>query len=82
MIKYVSTNIQWITDGYDVDLPTKMDIPSKYIDENDKIDYEGIEDYLSDTTGWLHNGFEINCTEQLNNRKKQDVKEHLAFFIA
>lgn len=39
-----AVNIQWVTDGYEVDLPSEMEIPDKYIDENGKVDYEGIED--------------------------------------
>lgn len=54
-----AVNIQWVTDGYEVDLPSEMEIPDKCIDENGEVDYEDVENYLSDTTGWLHEGFEI-----------------------
>ena len=54
-----AVNIQWVTDGYEVDLPEEMEIPDKYIDENGDIDYDAVSDYLSDTTGYLHDGFDV-----------------------
>lgn len=49
-------NIKWDTDG-DMELlrqlPTEIEIPAVMIDE------EEISDYLSDETGFCHNGFEI-----------------------
>ena len=48
----IATDIQWDTDGEDVDLPTSIRIP-------DDIDDEEIADYLSDVTGFLHFGFNI-----------------------
>ena len=55
---YKATNIKWETDGYDVKLPTEMRIPVEFIDE-DGLDEDAVSDRLSDQTGWLHNGFEI-----------------------
>lgn len=52
-----AVNIKWETDGEDVNLPTEMDIP-KEIEE----DEDDISDYISNMTGWLHNGFEIVFT--------------------
>lgn len=69
-----AVNIQWATDGYEIDLPSEMEIPDKYINVNGEVDYEGVEDYLSDTTGWLHEGFEIEDGRSLiddNYIKKQ-----------
>lgn len=43
------TNITWETDGEEVDLPTEVDLP-KGIDADDD---DAINDYLSDTYGWL-----------------------------
>lgn len=50
-----ATNIQW-----DVDLeeeleylPTEIEIPSE-IDEDD---YDAIDDYISNVTGFCHNGY-------------------------
>lgn len=54
-------NIKWDTDG-DMDLlnelPTEIEIPEDMTDE-DEIDEEEISDYLSDETGFCHNGFEL-----------------------
>lgn len=44
-------NIDWETDGYDVDLPNEVTIES--------MEEDMIADYLSDTYGWLVNSFEI-----------------------
>lgn len=51
-------NIKWETDGYDVELPTEMEIPERFIDE-DGIDEDAVSDWLSDETGWLHDGFTV-----------------------
>ena len=51
-------NIKWETDGQEVDLPNEIDIPEKFIDE-DGIDEDAVSDWISDETGWLHDGFEI-----------------------
>lgn len=51
-------NIKWDTDG-DMELlkllPTEMEIPEYMMDK----DYIIISDYLSDKTGFCHNGFEL-----------------------
>lgn len=49
-------NIQWDTDGdFEIlnNLPTEMEIPEGMTDE------EEISDYLSDTIGFCHYGFEL-----------------------
>lgn len=51
-------NIKWETDGYEVDLPEEFEIPERFIDE-DGVDEDAVSDWLSDETGWLHDGFEI-----------------------
>lgn len=53
-----AVDIKWETDGYDVDLPTEMKIPKYFID-GDGIDEEAVSDWISDETGWLHDGFRI-----------------------
>lgn len=53
-----AVDIKWETDGYDVDLPTEMKIPECFIYE-DEIDEEAVSDWISDETGWLHDGFRI-----------------------
>lgn len=49
-------NIKWDTDG-DMkllhELPSEMEIPEDITDEDE------ISDYLSDETGFCHNGFEL-----------------------
>lgn len=51
-------NVKWETDGYEVDLPSEFEIPKEFIDEYG-IDEDAVSDWLSDKTGWLHDGFEI-----------------------
>lgn len=46
----IVTNIDWETDGEEVDLPTTMKVPADLMQDE-------IADYLSDQTGWLVNGF-------------------------
>lgn len=41
-----------------MDLPTEMEIPECFIDEYG-IDDEAVSDWISDETGWLHDGFRI-----------------------
>ena len=48
-------NILWDTDGEEVNLPNEIEIP----DWVDKEDDDEISDYLSDTTGFCHFGFEL-----------------------
>ena len=43
------TDIIWETDGYDVDLPTTVEIPS----DIERDDEDAIIDYLSDEYGYL-----------------------------
>ncbi len=51
-------NIKWVTDGYEVELPNEVDIPERFVNENE-VDVEAVSDWLSDMSGWLHDGFEI-----------------------
>ena len=48
-------NILWYTDGEKVNRPNEIEIP----DRMDKEDDDEISDYLSDTTGFCHFGFEL-----------------------
>lgn len=52
-----ATNIKWVTDGQDISLPTAINIPFPMTFEN--MDEDKVSDYLSDTTGFLHEGFDI-----------------------
>ena len=40
------SRIIWVTDGEDVKLPTEVEVPDGYSDDE-------VADYLSDTYGWL-----------------------------
>jgi hypothetical protein len=42
-------NITWETDGEEVDLPTEVDLPNDIEPDDD----DAINNYLSDTYGWL-----------------------------
>lgn len=48
----IVTNIKWETDGEVVDLPTEVEVEDGMSDDE-------IADYLSDTYGWLVNGFSL-----------------------
>lgn len=50
--KRKAINIEWDTDGEDVDLPTEIEIPDDIADED-------IGDYITDETGFCHFGFDI-----------------------
>ena len=49
-----ATDIKWVTDGADVSLPTEVEIPKEIEDDDD-----AIADYLSDTYGFLLEGFSL-----------------------
>lgn len=49
-----ATDIKWVTDGEDVQLPSEVEIPSQLEGDDD-----AIADYLSDTYGWLVEGFSL-----------------------
>ncbi len=46
------SNIKWVTDGEVVELPTEVEVA-------DNLDDDQIADYLSDTYGWLVEGFAL-----------------------
>ena len=46
-------NIVWDTDGEYVELPNEIELPFGMVDEDE------ISDYISDETGFCHNGFEL-----------------------
>lgn len=46
-----ATNILWDTDYDDGELPTEIDIPEGMTDEDE------ISDYLSEVTGYCHQGY-------------------------
>lgn len=59
-MKYTAKNIQWDTDGEDIDLPTEMtvDIPNEdFVKMSTDEVNEYISNEISDITGFCHNGF-------------------------
>ena len=63
-----ATNIKWITDGEDVKLPSEVKIPSQLEGDDD-----AIADYLSDTYGWLVEGFAISTDREHVNKAEISV---------
>jgi hypothetical protein len=57
MTKLYATNIDWDTDGYQVALPSEVELPSDMTDA-EAIDMEGA-DYLSNKYGYCVNTFNI-----------------------
>ena len=58
-----AVNIRWCIDDADednLDLPDVIDLPEELADD-EEIDYDGIDDYLSDLTGFLQEGY---CLEE------------------
>lgn len=53
------TDIKWVTDGVDVNLPTEVDV-------NDGMDDDEIADHLSDTYGWLVEGFSLPMDDDID----------------
>ena len=52
-------DIQWDTDGEDVNLPDEIEIPPEVAEQN-KSDPDAISDYISDVTGFCHKGFVLD----------------------
>ena len=48
----IVSDIIWVTDGEVVELPTEVEV-------NDDLSDDEIADYLSDTYGWLVDGFSL-----------------------
>ena len=48
----IVSDIKWVTDGEVVELPTEVEV-------NDNLSDDQIADYLSDTYGWLVEGFSL-----------------------
>mgnify|MGYP006299064471 CR=1 FL=1 len=64
MLTYKCTEIQYDTDGEDVDLPTEIQIELSEREVSDDDDYTNIEillaDAISDETGWCVESFRWN----------------------
>jgi hypothetical protein len=58
-------NIEWDTDGFEIDLPTEVDVP-------DNIDINDIADYLSDEYGFLVEEFDIEFDDDYDDGDSDD----------
>lgn len=61
-LTYTASGIQWDTDGEDpktLGLPEEMDVevPADVVDMGDEVVEEYISDFITDETGFCHNGF-------------------------
>lgn len=54
---YHVTNIQWDTDGGEVNFPAEVDIPASMLDDRYENPYIAVEDYLTSVYGFCHGGF-------------------------
>lgn len=61
-MKIIITNISWDIDGEDIELPTELYLNFSDMSKED-IDDDFLSDYLSDTYGWCHNGFDWEYAE-------------------
>lgn len=53
-----ATCIEWDTEGADIVLPDEVELPDEVVyDEDGEINYDEIDDYLSDLTGFCHCGY-------------------------
>lgn len=59
----VAYKIRWDTDGEDVDLPRRVEIPPHITD------LEEVSDYLSNLTGFCHKGFMVREVSDEKPRK-------------
>ena len=59
-MEYIANNIQWDTEGEEVDLPTevKIEVPDTISKRTDILDY--ISDEITNETGFCHFGFTVN----------------------
>ena len=62
------TDIKWVTDGEDVNLPTEVEVP-------DNLDDDAIVDYLSDEYGFLMEGFALPMTDDDRDYFGEHVNE-------
>jgi hypothetical protein len=53
-----ATDIKWVTDGADVNLPTEVEIPTGIENDDDEI-----ADFLSDEYGFLVESFSLPMTD-------------------
>lgn len=84
--KFKATRIKWDVDKEDVEesfsLPNEIDVPEEIVEEAMEKMVLEMSDYISDKTGFCHNGFALKCClrtkEKLfeeNEKLKSQLKE-------
>ena len=68
-MKRYAVNIIWDTDGEDVDLPTEIEIPDYLIEDED------ISDFITEATGFCHNGFTIEVKKGEKIWKRENAQD-------
>ncbi len=66
-----AVNIEWDIDYTETgDLPVEMDIPDEVFEDEEDLEsvLDAISDYLSDTTGFCHEGFNVEMTDTEKER--------------
>lgn len=56
----IAYNIDWDTDGEDIDLPNEIEIPAHITDIDE------VSDYITNVTGFCHRGFGV--TSSIHNK--------------
>lgn len=74
-------NIKWETDGEIVDLPTEVNLPDGIVDttccedwKNCDNNSESVNNYLSDTYGWLVEDYNIEDEEEIPKLQEENRK--------
>lgn len=64
----IATNIKWKPDGKKVDLPNEIEIPAN-------VGEDEVAQYISDQTGFLHDGYDLETEEYyiLSHEKKRAI---------
>jgi hypothetical protein len=55
----IAFNIDWDTDGEEIDLPKEVTIPESVAKEHNAGDDTAVADYLSDEYGWCVNSLKV-----------------------
>lgn len=64
-VKFKATRIKWDVDKEDIEesssLPKEIDVPEEIVEEAMEKMVLEMSDYISDKTGFCHNGFALKC---------------------
>jgi hypothetical protein len=64
-VKFKATKIKWNVDKEDIEegssLPNEIDVPEEIVKEAMNKIFLEMSDYISDETGFCHNGFALKC---------------------